>query len=144
MAVQAFEATSEDVLPSPFCGCPPLCVAYKTKFGRMLHEIVGFIAKTEALERYKGAVDLVFTSPPFPLNRKKRYGNLNGDEYMECLLPRSGQRRPYPVEGQLYRNLVAFYNTETESDNRRVLKAYSSAMELLLSSKSYNAGKRPF
>lgn len=28
-------------------------------------------------------VDLIFTSPPFPLNRKKKYGNLQGDKYVE-------------------------------------------------------------
>lgn len=30
-------------------------------------------------------VQMVFTSPPFPLNRKKKYGNLTGEEYLEWL-----------------------------------------------------------
>ena len=30
-------------------------------------------------------VDLIFTSPPFPLNRKKRYGNEQGEAYVEWL-----------------------------------------------------------
>jgi len=30
-------------------------------------------------------VDLLFTSPPFPLNRKKKYGNMTGDEYLEWI-----------------------------------------------------------
>ena len=30
-------------------------------------------------------VDLIFTSPPFPLNRKKRYGNKQGEEYIDWL-----------------------------------------------------------
>lgn len=30
-------------------------------------------------------VDLIFTSPPFPLNTKKRYGNLQGDAYINWL-----------------------------------------------------------
>lgn len=30
-------------------------------------------------------VSLIFTSPPFPLNRKKKYGNLLGQEYLEWL-----------------------------------------------------------
>ena len=30
-------------------------------------------------------VDLIFTSPPFPLNRKKRYGNKQGAEYIDWL-----------------------------------------------------------
>lgn len=33
----------------------------------------------------RGDVQLIFTSPPFPLNRKKRYGNKVGDEYLEWL-----------------------------------------------------------
>lgn len=34
---------------------------------------------------FKGQVQLIFTSPPFPLNRKKAYGNLNGEKYVEWL-----------------------------------------------------------
>ena len=32
-------------------------------------------------KRLKGKVDLLLTSPPFPLNKKKKYGNLRGDDY---------------------------------------------------------------
>lgn len=35
--------------------------------------------------RYIGRVQLIFTSPPFPLNTKKAYGNLQGDQYIEWL-----------------------------------------------------------
>ena len=35
--------------------------------------------------RYRGKVRLVFTSPPFPLNRKKAYGNFQGSEYTKWL-----------------------------------------------------------
>lgn len=31
----------------------------------------------------KGQVQLIFTSPPFPLNSKKSYGNMLGNEYLE-------------------------------------------------------------
>lgn len=37
------------------------------------------------IEEYRGRVKLVFTSPPFPLNRKKSYGNFKGDKYVEWL-----------------------------------------------------------
>lgn len=33
----------------------------------------------------RGEVQLIFTSPPFPLNRKKKYGNKVGAEYLEWL-----------------------------------------------------------
>jgi len=36
-------------------------------------------------KRYKGKVRLIFTSPPFPLNRKKAYGNFQGSEYTNWL-----------------------------------------------------------
>lgn len=36
-------------------------------------------------EKYIGKVNLIFTSPPFPLNRKKKYGNLQGSEYLDWI-----------------------------------------------------------
>jgi DNA modification methylase len=53
--------------------------------GRMLHGLSDLLMRSGELERHQGSVDLVFTSPPFPLNRKKKYGNLNGAKYMEWL-----------------------------------------------------------
>ena len=43
-----------------------------------------FFASSES-EKYRGRVQLIFTSPPFPLNRKKRYGNQQGDAFREWL-----------------------------------------------------------
>jgi site-specific DNA-methyltransferase (cytosine-N4-specific) len=40
---------------------------------------------SDLLHAAKARVDLIFTSPPFPLNRKKRYGNVQGEEYIEWL-----------------------------------------------------------
>ncbi len=40
---------------------------------------------TSLLRPYLGQVQLIFTSPPFPLNRKKAYGNLKGLDYVEWL-----------------------------------------------------------
>lgn len=37
------------------------------------------------LIKLKGKINLIFTSPPFPLNRKKKYGNLQGEEYVAWL-----------------------------------------------------------
>ena len=41
---------------------------------------------SKELAKLRGKVQFVFTSPPFPLNRKKKYGNFNGDHYKEWLL----------------------------------------------------------
>src|SRR3989442_1540247 len=46
-----------------------------------------FVGECESLlrgrlgHRLRGRVQLILTSPPYPLNRKKSYGNLTGDEY---------------------------------------------------------------
>lgn len=37
----------------------------------------------ELLDNFKGKVQLILTSPPYPLNNKKSYGNLKGDSYKE-------------------------------------------------------------
>jgi site-specific DNA-methyltransferase (cytosine-N4-specific) len=37
-------------------------------------------------DKLRGRVQLIFTSPPFSLNRKKRYGNLTGDAYVEWFI----------------------------------------------------------
>ncbi len=37
------------------------------------------------MQQVKGKIDLILTSPPFPLNRKKSYGNLTGSEYVNWL-----------------------------------------------------------
>src|SRR5579884_1223124 len=76
---------AEDAHLSPFRGRPPLNVSYQTAYGRMIHGLSDEILMSGALERFEGKVNLVFTSPPFPLNRKKRYGNKNGNEYIEWL-----------------------------------------------------------
>src|SRR5258706_1288752 len=34
-------------------------------------------------KRLKGRVQLIVTSPPFPLNNKKSYGNLQGRQYLK-------------------------------------------------------------
>jgi len=60
-------------------------VAYKRRQGTLY---VGDSRRSLArapLTRYRGRVQLIFTSPPFPLSRKKKYGNLQGEAYCEWL-----------------------------------------------------------
>jgi DNA modification methylase len=40
------------------------------------------VLKSKALQEHRGKVQLAFTSPPFPLNTKKSYGNLQGEDYI--------------------------------------------------------------
>lgn len=41
---------------------------------------------TSDLTELRNKVQLILTSPPFPLNKKKRYGNLQGEEYKNWFL----------------------------------------------------------
>ena len=40
---------------------------------------------SDALRDSRDGVNLIFTSPPFPLKRQKSYGNLTGDDYLRWL-----------------------------------------------------------
>lgn len=60
-------------------------IAYGTSLGRMLRGRSDEILEQDILRNYEGKINLIFTSPPFPLNRKKKYGNLSGEEYIEWL-----------------------------------------------------------
>jgi site-specific DNA-methyltransferase (cytosine-N4-specific) len=70
---------------NPFKGRPPANVAYATAHGRMLYGKSDEILTDGSLSRFEGRINLIFTSPPFPLNCKKRYGNETGEEYIEWL-----------------------------------------------------------
>lgn len=83
--MKSLGTNTEGVFPSPFRGRPPDGVAYYTHLGRMFHAKSDELLASQALARFRGKINLVFTSPPFPLNRKKRYGNEVGDEYIEWL-----------------------------------------------------------
>jgi len=61
-------------LPSPF---------FKTNLGKMyVGDSIELIPLLES-----GSVDLIMTSPPFGLVRKKEYGNVDADEYLEWFRP---------------------------------------------------------
>lgn len=66
---------------NPFHGPVPESVVYRTNYGRMYFGKSEEIIQSD-LERFKGKVSLIFTSPPFPLNRKKKYGNEKGNRYI--------------------------------------------------------------
>ncbi len=62
---------------------PP--VAYKTSRGTMYRGLTERFLESSVAKRYKHKIQLIFTSPPFPLNRKKKYGNLQGQKYIKWL-----------------------------------------------------------
>jgi DNA modification methylase len=63
----------------------PARVAYETELGEMRQGSVEDFLAAPAGKSLRGRVNLIFTSPPFPLNRKKKYGNRTGEEYLEWL-----------------------------------------------------------
>ena len=54
---------------------------YKTRYGKLLVGDAVEISKSYLHRYYKNKFNLVIMSPPFPLNSKKRYGNLQGRDY---------------------------------------------------------------
>lgn len=60
-------------------------IGYKTMRGLMLKGTAEEILSSPLAGKYRKKIRLIFTSPPFPLNTKKRYGNLQGDKYIEWL-----------------------------------------------------------
>ena len=74
--------------PGPLTEAPSarrVSPVYTTELGRMYRATVeDFLASAEA-DRYRGRVQLIFTSPPFPLLTPKAYGNKVGDDYLQWL-----------------------------------------------------------
>jgi DNA methylase len=60
-------------------------VAYETDLGSMYQGSIETFLGSWLGHTLRGEVQLLFTSPPFPLNRKKRYGNKLGEQYLAWL-----------------------------------------------------------
>jgi DNA modification methylase len=59
--------------------------AYSTDLGTMWISKIEDALDRQPLVAAKGKVNLLFTSPPFPLVFKKKYGNKSGEEYLDWL-----------------------------------------------------------
>ncbi len=60
-------------------------VAYRRPLGKMLQGRIEDAMESAHLRKLAGRTNLIFTSPPFPLVRKKSYGNKVGNDYLEWL-----------------------------------------------------------
>lgn len=60
-------------------------MAYRTPRGVMYHGSAQAVLTSPLAKKYRGKVQMIFTSPPFPLNRKKKYGNFQGQNYVDWL-----------------------------------------------------------
>ena len=61
-------------------------IAFKTVRGRSVVGKAEYVLQRPKYRKYLNQkVDLILTSPPFPLNRKKKYGNEQGEQYVRWL-----------------------------------------------------------
>ena len=58
-------------------------IKFQTSLGRYYLGDSSKIITSDLGKSLEGKVQLIITSPPFPLNNKKSYGNLKGDEYLK-------------------------------------------------------------
>lgn len=58
-------------------------IEYKSKKGKLVLGDALELLKGSMKKKLKGKVDLIITSPPFPLNKKKKYGNKKGEDYLK-------------------------------------------------------------
>lgn len=56
---------------------------YKTKKGKMFKGDFFDLYEKYLKRYYRNKFQLIITSPPFPLNNKKKYGNLAGEDYLK-------------------------------------------------------------
>jgi len=56
---------------------------YKSKKGKLYEGDSLQLLSGKLRQKLKGKIDLIITSPPFPLNKKKKYGNKTGDDYLK-------------------------------------------------------------
>lgn len=62
---------------------PKDCAAYERNGGTYFVGDSAHLLASEDFAALKGKVNLILTSPPYPLNNKKSYGNLTGEKYLE-------------------------------------------------------------
>ena len=67
-------------------------LVYQTARGRMWSGHAEDVLTGPLFRPWRGRVQLLFTSPPFPLNREKKYGNLMGAAFGQWL---AGFARPF-------------------------------------------------
>lgn len=61
-------------------------IRYKTDNGSIIQGNSIELLNKEMRDELKGTINLIVTSPPFPLNKKKKYGNEKGEEYLNWFI----------------------------------------------------------
>lgn len=68
--------------------------AYNTKYGACYVSDIESFLDSPVAKQMHGKINLIFTSPPFPLASPKKYGNLNGDKYLAWIVSITSQLVP--------------------------------------------------
>ncbi|MDX4975398.1 DNA-methyltransferase [Myroides odoratimimus] len=63
-----------------------LDIKFKTDKGQIIKGNSLELLSTHLKEELRGKINLIVTSPPFPLNNKKKYGNEKGEEYLNWFI----------------------------------------------------------
>lgn len=71
---------------------------YTTKRGICINGDCEEIIKHYVAKNYEGKVQLILTSPPFPLKRAKKYGNKTGMDYLDWLCNIGNMLKPLLTE----------------------------------------------
>jgi len=72
---------------------------YTTSLGKLFTgDVIKTLNNESELIDYHNKVNLVFTSPPFPLLKEKAYGNLNGQEYIDWMVNVVKSLLPFVVD----------------------------------------------
>ena len=123
--------------------------AFQTDFGSSYEGKIEDFFRLNKFKKYQGEIDLILTSPPYPLIRKKKYGNLNGDEYLEWFEHlASGFSDLLSPEGSIVIELGNTWNEGTPTMSTltlRALLAFLSAGSFHLCEQFvwYNSAKLP-
>jgi len=57
----------------------------ETKYGKAYNDSIEDFLEGAEGKKLKGKVNLIFTSPPYPLVSPKKYGNKQGEEYLKWI-----------------------------------------------------------
>src|SRR5690606_4934954 len=61
-------------------------IKFQTEKGKIIEGNSIELLNTELKEELRSSVNLIITSPPFPLNNKKQYGNEKGEDYLKWFI----------------------------------------------------------
>lgn len=71
---------------------------YTTANGICINKDCETVIEKYLIPNYKGKIQLILTSPPFPLKRSKKYGNKTGQEYLDWLCSIGNAMKPLLTE----------------------------------------------